>query len=125
HLQPVTTPAQVPLASRYATRALIILFAINILNFYDRAVLNALTEPVRKEFNLSDTQIGAITTAFTMLYAVIGVPLGRVADRWSRKKLLASGISVWSLLTALTGLANTYGFLVFTRMGVAVGEAVC
>ena len=121
----MTSTVVQPLATRYATRSLLILFAINILNFYDRQVLSTLTEPIRKEFNLSDTQIGAITTAFTLLYAVIGVPLGRVADRWSRKKLLASGISVWSLLTALTGLANTYGFLVFTRMGVAVGEAVC
>jgi predicted MFS family arabinose efflux permease len=121
----VTSPARQPLAARYATRSLIVLFAINILNFYDRGVLPALTEPVRKEFHLSDTQIGAITTVFTLLYAVIGLPLGRVADRWSRKKLLASGLTVWSLLTGLTALANSYGFLVFARMGVAVGEAVC
>ncbi len=46
----------------------------------------ALTEPVRKEFNLSDTQIGAVTTAFTLLYALIVVPLGRVVDQWSRKR---------------------------------------
>jgi predicted MFS family arabinose efflux permease len=116
---------QQPLATRYATRAVIVLFAINILNFYDRAVLPAVIEPVRKEFNLSDTQIGAITTAFTLLYAMIGVPLGRVADRWSRKKLLASGVTVWSLLTALTAFAGSYGSLVFVRLGVAVGEAVC
>jgi predicted MFS family arabinose efflux permease len=121
----VTSLAQQPLATRYATRSLIVLFAINILNFYDRGVLTALTEPVRKEFNLSDTQIGAITTAFTLLYALIGVPLGRVADRWSRKKLLASGVTVWSLLTALAAFATSYGFLVFARLGVAVGEAVC
>ena len=72
--------AQQPLATRYASRSLIVLFAINILNFYDRGVLVALAEPVRKEFSLSDTQLGFITTAFTLLYAVIGVPLGRVAD---------------------------------------------
>jgi predicted MFS family arabinose efflux permease len=121
----VTSPAQQPLATRYATRSLIVLFAINILNFYDRGVLVALTEPVRKEFNLSDTQIGFISTAFTLLYALIGVPLGRVADRWSRKKLLACGVSVWSLLTASTAIARTYGFLLFSRLGVAVGESVC
>jgi predicted MFS family arabinose efflux permease len=108
-----------------ATRALVILFAINILNFYDRQVLSTLTEPVRKEFRLSDTQIGWMTTAFTLVYAVIGVPLGRLADRWNRKKLLASGLSVWSALTASTALAATYGFLLFSRLGVAVGEAVC
>jgi predicted MFS family arabinose efflux permease len=108
-----------------ATRALVILFAINILNFYDRQVLSTLTEPVRKEFHLSDTQIGWMTTAFTLVYAVIGVPLGRLADRWNRKKLLASGVTVWSALTASTAVAGTYGFLLFSRLGVAVGEAVC
>jgi predicted MFS family arabinose efflux permease len=108
-----------------ATRSLVILFAINILNFYDRQVLATLTEPVRKEFALSDTQIGFMTTAFTLLYAVIGVPIGRLADRWNRKKLLASGVSIWSVLTASTAVAGSYGFLLFSRLGVAVGEAVC
>ncbi len=108
-----------------ATRSLVILFAINILNFYDRQVLSTLTEPVRKEFVLSDTQIGFMTTAFTLLYAVIGVPIGRLADRWNRKKLLASGVTVWSVLTASTAVAGTYSFLLFSRLGVAVGEAVC
>jgi predicted MFS family arabinose efflux permease len=104
---------------------LIVLFAINILNFYDRQVLSSLTEPVRKEFALSDTQIGFMTTAFTLLYAVIGLPIGRLTDRWNRKKLLASGVTVWSVLTASTAVAGTYGFLLFSRLGVAVGEAVC
>jgi len=104
-------------------RALWILFAINVLNFYDRQVLGALTEPVRREFNLSDTQIGAITTAFTLLYAVIGVPLARIADRSSRKNLIATGVSVWSLMTATAAVASSYGFLMFSRLGVAVGEA--
>ena len=108
-----------------ASRALIILFAINILNFYDRQVLSSLTEPVRKEFHLSDSQVGGIATAFTLVYALIGVPLGRLADRWSRKKLLASGVTVWSALTASTALAGSYGFLLFSRLGVGVGEAVC
>jgi predicted MFS family arabinose efflux permease len=105
-------------------RSLAILCAINILNFYDRQVLSTLTEPVRKEFGLSDTQIGMMTTAFTLLYAVIGVPIGRLADRWNRKTLLASGVTVWSALTASTAVAGTYGFLLFSRLGVAVGEAV-
>jgi predicted MFS family arabinose efflux permease len=106
-------------------RSLLILFAINILNFFDRQALSTLTEPVRKEFHLSDTQIGWMTTAFTLLYAVIGVPLGRLADRSDRKKLLASGVTVWSALTASTAMAGSYGFLLFSRLGVAVGEAVC
>ena len=121
----MTPTVQQPLATRFATRSLIILVAINILNFYDRQVLATLTEPVRKEFHLSDTQIGWMTTAFTLFYAVIGVPLGRLADRISRKKLLASGMSIWSLLTASTALAGSYGFLMFSRLGVGLGEAVC
>jgi predicted MFS family arabinose efflux permease len=111
--------------SSSARRSLLILFAINILNFYDRQALSTLTEPVRKEFHLSDTQIGWMTTAFLLLYAVIGVPLGRLADRSNRKRLLASGVTVWSALTASTALAGSFGFLLFSRLGVGVGEAVC
>jgi len=104
-------------------RALLILFAINILNFYDRGVLSALNEPIRKEFGLSDTQIGAITTAFTLLYAVIGVPLARIADRFGRKGVMAAGVSIWSLMTASGAVATGYGMLLISRLGVAVGEA--
>ena len=121
----MTSPAQQTVAPSYPPRSLAVLFAINVLNFYDRQVLSTLTEPIRKEFSLSDTQIGAITTAFTLLYAMIGLPLGRLADRWNRKKLLACGVSVWSLLTASSAIATSYGFLLFSRLGVAVGEAVC
>jgi len=104
-------------------RALLILFAINILNFYDRGVLNAVTEPIRREFGLTDTQIGAITTAFTLLYAVIGLPLARISDRFSRKKVMSAGVSVWSLMTGSAAVASGYGLLMVSRLGVAVGEA--
>jgi MFS family permease len=103
----------------------LILFAINILNFYDRHVPGALVEPMRKEFHLSDTQIGLLSSAFIWLYAIVGVPLGRVADTWSRKKLLAMGIIVWSSLTALAAFAHSYPMLLFSRLGVGVGEATC
>jgi MFS family permease len=106
-----------------AKTALAVLVAINILNFYDRNVTGALVEPMRKEFHLSDTQIGLLGSIFIWLYALIGVPLGNVADRWSRKKILAGGIVVWSALTALTALAGTYTMLLFARLGFAVGEA--
>ena len=88
-----------------ATFAIVTLFLINILNFYDRNVAGAVVEPMRKEFHLTDFQIGLLTTAMTVLYAIIGVPLGRVADVWSRKRLLAWGILVWSALTAFTYFA--------------------
>jgi MFS family permease len=88
-------------------------------------VLGGLGEPIRKEFHLSDTQLGAITTLFTVLYAVVGLPLGRLADSSSRKKLLAAGIFVWSALTAASAFAASYTLLLLTRLGVGVGEAVC
>ncbi len=105
--------------------SVLILSAINILNFYDRLVPGALVEPMRREFRLSDTQIGLLGSIFIWVYAIIGVPLGRVADVWSRKKLLAAGLTVWSALTAAAVFASSFGFLLFTRMGVGVGEAVC
>jgi MFS family permease len=107
-----------------STTALAVLVAVNILNFYDRHVIGALTEPIRKEFGLSDTQIGWLGSAFTYLYAVVGLPLGTVADRWSRRKLLACGMLVWSALTGMAATAINYAMLLCSRLGFAVGEAV-
>jgi MFS family permease len=108
-----------------ATFAIVILFLINIMNFYDRNVAGALVEPMRKEFHLNDTQVGLLGTAFTVLYAIIGVPLGRVADLWSRKRLLAGGMIIWGVLTALAAVVTSYGGLMVSRLGVGVGEAAC
>jgi predicted MFS family arabinose efflux permease len=105
--------------------SVVVLFAINILNFYDRHVPGALVEPMRKEFHLSDTQIGLLGSAFIWIYAIVGVPLGRIADSASRKKLLAWGVVIWTALTASAGLATTYRVLLFSRVGVGVGEAAC
>jgi MFS family permease len=110
---------------RQLRRSLALLFAVNCLNFYDRQALGAVAEPIRHEFGLSDFQIGALTTCFTLLYAVAGVPLGRLADTRSRRKLLAAGVAVWSSLTALGGLAGGYALLLVSRLGVASGEAAC
>ena len=104
---------------------MLVLCGINLLNFYDRQAPGALVEPMRREFGLSDTQIGLLGSMFIWVYALAGVPLGRVADVWSRKKLLTIGVTVWSALTAASGLAANFSFLVFTRLGVGVGEAVC
>ncbi len=105
--------------------ALAVLFAFNLLNFYDRQVLASVNEPIRKEWGLSDTQLGALGTAFTLLYAFVGVPLGRLADRGSRKMLLSLGLLVWSALTAVQGAAAGFWSLFAARLGVGVGEAVC
>ena len=98
---------------------------MNTLNIYDRQALGAVLEPLRREFHLSDAQLGAIPTAFIIVYALAGVPLGRLVDTWSRKRLLAAGVAVWGGLTATGGLAGSYAMLFATRLGVGVGEAVC
>lgn len=105
--------------------ALSVLFAINALNFFDRQILGAVTEPIRKEWGLSDSAIGLLGTAFTLVYAAVGVPLGRLTDTFRRKSLLAGGVFVWSLLTAVSGLVTNYWQLFATRLGVGVGEASC
>ena len=111
--------------SKSATFAILTLFLVNILNFYDRNVAGAVVEPMRKEFHLNDFEIGLLTTAMTVLYAIIGVPLGRVADLWSRRRLLAIGVTVWSALTAFTWFATNYSMVLISRLGVGVGEATC
>ena len=112
-------------SARGAKWSLAVLVAINILNFYDRQVAGAVVEPIRKEFLLSDAQLGAINTAFTVLYSLVGIPLGLLADRVSRKRLLAAGIFIWAALTASARWVFSYPMLVVTRLGVGVGEATC
>ena len=105
--------------------SLAVLFFVNVLNYYDRQALSAVAEPLRHEFHLSDAQLGGLSTVFIVLYAVAGLPLGRLADTRSRRKLLALGMAVWAGLTALGGLAASYAMLAATRLGVGIGEAVC
>src|SRR5712692_5099588 len=105
--------------------ALGILLAINLLNFYDRQIFGAVAAPIHKEWNLTDSHIGWLVTAFTLLYGVVGVPLGRLSDRWKRPMILSAGVTVWSVLTAASGLAWNYGTLFAARLGVGIGEASC
>ncbi|MBX3280399.1 MAG: MFS transporter [Acidobacteria bacterium] len=105
--------------------ALWVLFGINLMNFFDRQIPAAVTEPIRMEWGLSDTDIGLLATAFTLIYAAAGVPLGRLADRGERTKVLAYGVTIWSVLTAASGLAWNYSSLFAARLGVGIGEASC
>jgi MFS family permease len=105
--------------------ALAVLFLVNVLNFYDRQTLAAILEPLRHEFSLSDTQLGGLFTLFTIVFALAGLPLGKLADTRGRRGLLAAGIAVWTSLTGLAGFATSYALLLGTRLGVGIGEAVC
>jgi MFS family permease len=104
---------------------LLLLFCINLLNFFDRQLVGSLGEPIRREFHLSDTALGFAGTVFTLIYAVVGLPLGRLSDKWNRTRLIAIGTAFWSLLTATSGLAQNYVQLFVSRIGVGVGEATC
>ncbi|HEY0939445.1 MAG TPA: MFS transporter [Steroidobacter sp.] len=110
---------------RNARYALAILFGINLMNFFDRQIAGALGEPIRIEFGLNDTQLGLLATVFTLVYAAVGVPLGWVTDNWLRTRLIAVGVTVWSVLTAASGLAWNYTSFLLTRIGVGIGEASC
>ena len=98
--------------------ALAVLFGVNLMNFFDRQIAGVLAEPIRLEFGLSDTQIGLINTAFTLVYAFVGVPLGRLTDTWARTRLIAIGVQFWSVLTAVSGLAVNFGTYMLARIGV-------
>lgn len=105
--------------------ALWVLFAINTMNFFDRQILGAVGEAVRREWGMSDGAMGALGTAFTLLYAFVGVPLGRLTDKTGRKGILSAGVFVWSLTTVLSGFARNFWQLFVLRLGVGVGEASC
>ena len=105
--------------------ALFVLFAINFMNFYDRQVVGAIGERIKQEWQLSDSQLALLTTAFVLLYAFVGLPLGRWADVGSRRIILATSVLVWSAFTALSGTAAGFASLFLYRLGVGVGEAGC
>jgi predicted MFS family arabinose efflux permease len=108
-----------------AVYALVVLFAINLMNFFDRQIIGGVGEGIRREWGLSDTALGLLGTVFTLLYAVVGLPLGRLSDRKERRTILAVGVFVWSLLTAASGVARNFAQLIVARLGVGVGEATC
>ena len=108
-----------------ALYALVVLFAINLMNFFDRQIIGGVGEGIRREWGLSDTALGLLGTVFTLLYAVFGLPLGRLSDNNERRKILSGGVFLWSLLTAASGVARSFGQLIVARLGVGVGEATC
>ncbi|HSE97096.1 MAG TPA: MFS transporter [Blastocatellia bacterium] len=102
-----------------------VLFSINLMNFYDRQIIAVVTEPIRKEWQLTYSEMALLGTAFTLIYAAFGIPLGRLTDKVSRTKILGIGVLAWSLLTALSGYARNYRELFALRLGVGIGEAAC
>ncbi|MDD2159561.1 MFS transporter [Pseudomonas sp. MIL19] len=114
---------QQSLQATNAWRILCLLFLANLFNFFDRTIPAIIIEPIRMEWDLSDLQLGLIGTAFTIVYAIAGVPLGRMADTGARRKIMGWGLAAWSGLTALNGLAWNFWSFLLIRMGVGIGEA--
>lgn len=106
-----------------AWRILFLLFLANLFNFFDRTIPAIIIEPIRMEWGLSDLQLGLIGTAFTIVYAMAGLPLGRMADTGARRKIMGWGLATWSGLTALNGFAWNFWSFLLIRMGVGIGEA--
>lgn len=101
-----------------------VLVVANVLSFVDRQILGLLVQPIRADLGISDTQISLLQGfAFSILYSILGLPLGRYADRANRRLLIVVGIGLWSLMTMACGLAQTYGELFAARIGVGIGEA--
>ena len=102
-----------------------ILTLAQVFAFIDRQIPSMLVEPIKQDFNLTDSQIALLGgAAFSIFYAVMALPIGYAVDRYKRTRVLGIGIFLWSMMTALAGLANSFGRLFGARIGVAVGEAV-
>lgn len=107
-----------------ANYALAILLIAYIFSFIDRQILSLLVEPIRQDLGVTDFQISLLQgMAFVVFYVALGIPIGMLADRRSRKWIISAGIFVWSIMTAVCGLARTYSVLFLARVGVGVGEA--
>ena len=108
----------------YAWYVVVILTFAYIVSFLDRQILALLVEPIKRDLGISDTKMSLLLgLAFALFYTLLGMPLGRLADRYNRRWIITGGIVVWSVMTAVCGLARNYSQLFLARIGVGVGEA--
>jgi len=108
----------------YANYVLGLLFVVYVFNFIDRQILAILLEAVKKDLGASDTAMGFLSGfAFALFYTFAGIPIARLADRGSRRGIIAVGLLVWSAMTAASGLARSFLELALARVGVGIGEA--
>ena len=108
----------------YSHYVLAVLTVMYTFNYLDRYVLTILVVPIQKELHLSDTMMGFLLgPAFAVVYTGLGIPVAYLADRYSRKTILAVSLALWSAMTAASGLARTATQLAVTRVGVGIGEA--
>ncbi|MCS5575183.1 MAG: MFS transporter, partial [Pseudomonadales bacterium] len=102
----------------------ILLTALYMLSFLDRTIIVLLVEPIKADLGLTDTELSLLYgLAFAVFYTFLGIPIARLADRKSRRVIIMVGVSIWSLATAVCGLAKNFGQLFAARVSVGVGEA--
>jgi MFS transporter, Spinster family, sphingosine-1-phosphate transporter len=122
---PAASPSPGQIASRAARWGLIVLTLVNLFNYLDRFVVSALVESLKNDpqLHLSDAQLGALATGFIVVYMLTSPIFGTLGDRGKRPRLIAMGVAVWSIATALGGLARSFTALFAARSAVGVGEA--
>jgi predicted MFS family arabinose efflux permease len=125
---PSQAPAPDPGAERftpaYSNYVLGVLFVAYVFNFIDRQIISILLEPIKADLQVTDTQMGFLTgPAFAIFYATLGVPIARWADFGVRRSIIAMGTALWSLMTAASGMAQSFLQMSLARIGVGVGEA--
>jgi MFS family permease len=104
--------------------ALAVLCLVYLLNFLDRTLIYILFPPIKAEMAFTDLQLALLgTTSFVLFYTLLGIPFGRLADKVSRKHMIAAGLLTWSLFSGLTGFATGFWTIFFCRVMVGVGEA--
>ncbi len=120
---PDRKPAEQP-SNGYANYVLGVLFLVYVFNFIDRQLLSVFIGPIKAEFGASDTAMGLLVGfAFALLYSVAGIPIARLADRRSRRNIIAIGLALWSAMTVATGFARSFVQLAIARVFVGIGEA--
>ncbi len=119
-----TQPCGATLSPRVTGYGLFILTLVYAFNFVDRQILVILQEPIKVEMALSDAQLGLLSGfSFALVYITAGIPIAYWADRSNRRNIIAAALTVWSGMTALSGLAQNYSQLLLARIGVGIGEA--
>src|SRR4029453_2527443 len=117
-------PQSAPAPEGYARYVLGVLVVVYVFNFLDRQILAILAERIRADLGASDDGLGFLCgPPSAVFFAGFGIPLGRLADVWDRRNLIAVGLAVWSLMTALSGVARSFPALAPARTGVGIGEA--
>jgi predicted MFS family arabinose efflux permease len=108
----------------YKRWVVFVLLLVTIFNFADRAILAVLAQPIKEELHLTDTDLGILQgLGFAILYSVVGVPLGMLAERVNRTRLISVCVAIWSMMTVACGFAGNFATLLLGRIGVGIGEA--